>query len=183
MISLASAVNRHCPRVGITGSRWAQAVVMSSLMVLTPRLAHANPNCTRELATSTYSVLTAFGRRFKAQSLRANLWPEFHTAVMQYGVCEDGALGEMYSDLSIGMLRDRWEDAQAFNPLQSEGTFRRFVIRHLDSTVKLEDLRSVRSKAKHRYGSHSASFCREVARACKLAISDINQPLDKRPDQ
>jgi hypothetical protein len=182
MISLASAVNRHCFRLGFTGS-WAHAVVMSSLMVLTPGLAHADPDCTRELSRSTEGVLTSFGRRLQAEFPRANLWPEFHTVVVKYGVCDDGALGEMYSALSIGMLRDRWEDAQAFPPLQSEGVFRRFVIRHVDATVNLKDLRSVRWNAKHRCGRQAASLCREVARACKLAISDMNQLPAKHTDQ
>jgi hypothetical protein len=184
MVSLTTAVGRQHARFGIIVKwGWAMAVVMSSLMVLAPRVAYAKGDCTRELSGSAPRALSAFNNRARDQSVRENLWPEFQAVVMRYGACDDGSVAEMFAETTVDMLRYRWAEAQTFAPLQNEGPFRRFVIRHVGATSTLEDLRSVRQNAAHRCGSHSASFCREVVRVCKEAQLELDKLFDKSGDR
>jgi hypothetical protein len=151
------------------------ALIASSL----PAVARAKETCTREISGSADGALSSFDKRTRDESVKANLWPEFQAAVAKYGACDDGAVAEMLAEVSIDMLRYRWEEAQTFAPLQNEGPFRSFVIRHVGATSLPEDLRAVRRNATRRCGRRSKAFCREVARRCSDAITEINTVIGK----
>jgi hypothetical protein len=61
-----------------------------------------------------------------------------------FASCDDGALAEGYSDAVVKLLANHWERFPVFAALsQRDPAFRRWAIRHIDSSAASDDLKRV----------------------------------------
>ena len=103
----------------------------------------------------------------------AHSWHSLRLHQKSFAPCDDGALAEGYSDAIVTLLAHHWDQFGAFVALsQRHPAFRRWAIRHIDSSASSDDLRMVARNAARCSGDmKTQALCREVGRAAADAIS------------
>src|SRR5689334_21589902 len=75
----------------------------------------------------------------EADTLRS--WDALYKSYRTFGHCDDGAIGEGYSESVARILADHWDTLPRFVQLAGkDAAFQAFVIRHLDATLNIDDL-------------------------------------------
>jgi hypothetical protein len=89
-----------------------------------------------------------------------------------FASCDDGALAEGYSDAVVKLLANHWERFPVFAALsQRDPAFRRWAIRHIDSSAASDDLkRVVRHAATCIHQVQAKLLCASLDRAANAAL-------------
>jgi hypothetical protein len=92
---------------------------------------------------------------------------------LKYYACDDGSIGEGFSEATIQLLRREWSEGQ--KALLRDATLRSAALRHIDATLSDSDVRVVRRQALWRCkrGKAEGELCREIVRACDAALKDM----------
>lgn len=99
-------------------------------------------------------------------------WPSIYAAYQRYGQCDDGALGEDFSDRIVHLLASNWGTLnQAQRLIAREPAFQAFIIRHIDASADPNELRSVQRYATHSCPPSTTGLCGQIAGAAKSAIA------------
>ena len=89
------------------------------------------------------------GRRALDQAATLNSWDALYRSYKSYRQCDDGAIGEGYSESVARVLVDHWHTLPQLARLASNDVeFRAFVIGHVDATLDMDDVEKIRNKAK-----------------------------------
>lgn len=87
----------------------------------------------------------------RAESLLINArdsWPALLKHQRAFAFCDDGSLGEGYSEAVVALLAKRWEQFDRFASLANKDpSFRRWAIRHIDASASDDDLNKIISNA------------------------------------
>lgn len=66
-------------------------------------------------------------------------WSTFHVAYARYGACDDGANGETWAQIEMGLMITDWSHFRALaNLAQREPRFRAFLLHHVDEDEAFE---------------------------------------------
>jgi hypothetical protein len=97
----------------------------------------------------------------EAESLRS--WDDLYKSYKRYRQCDDGAIGEGYSESVARILVDHWAKLPRFAQLaHNDEGFRPFVLKHVDQTINGEDARTIRANAEHACPSRLRDFCDDL---------------------
>ena len=101
-------------------------------------------------------------------------WYEVRLWFEKYApACDDGSIAEGLSDKIVVRLAWQWESvAQLRKELDGHRAFRKFVLRHIDSTTNYDDLRKLRDNAKHRCPDGEAALCKAIVVQTDRALAD-----------
>lgn len=90
-------------------------------------------------------------------------WERLYFVFQKYGQCDDGAIGEGFSE-SISMLMvGKWKTLDRLAKLvKKDSTFREFVIRHLDETVPIDRLKKIKLNAESNCSKTAQDICLEI---------------------
>jgi hypothetical protein len=106
----------------------------------------------------------------QADTLRS--WDALFNSYKSYSQCDDGAIGEGYSESVARILADHWSTLPRFSELASEKpAFRRFVIKHVDATLNKVDLETIKKNA----ADHCTPKLRDT---CKDLTDQADRVLD-----
>lgn len=121
----------------------------------------------------------------KDDYLRANAasltnWSEVYQSYKQFGHCDQGGLGEIYSDAVAKLLSERWNTTDQLNRLASQsGGFRQFVLRHIDELMTPQQASIIRNNTQTRCPPDAKRLCNNIRmRIDKAAISTRPDPSD-----
>lgn len=94
----------------------------------------------------------------KASSVRS--WKELHSAFRKYRKCDEGSVGEAFSD-SVGRLLSAGDGGlKELSALcRKDPEFERFVIRHIDETIPVDTLDMINSNAADRCPKGATRLC------------------------
>ena len=93
-------------------------------------------------------------------------WAQLHRDFAQYAHCDDGAIGEGFSETITLLLAEHWDDVRQISPMiTSDPSFRKFIIRHIDDTVPEERLERIARNANKQCPRNLKSLCREIQAA------------------
>jgi len=97
-------------------------------------------------------------------------WAAVHRSFARYGHCDDGAIGEGYSESVTILLADHWEALPQLTTLAaSDPRFRAFVLKHVDESVP--------SERRERIANHAQSKCPQQHRdLCAAIIKRARNP-------
>jgi hypothetical protein len=149
--------------------REAEMTVILQLMLLV--VVSAEPSTT---TTQCDDETMAF-----QSAMRLKTWGDLYAAYEKFRGCDDGAIGEAYSDFVARTLANSWKDLPSLQRLiTKDPNFRTFVIvRHIDATADFADLAKASANAKQRCPSQSRALCADIRRQ---ADSVLRTPrLDK----
>ena len=93
-------------------------------------------------------------------------WNQFHSAYKAFQHCDDGAVGEGFSESASLLMADKWSTLNRLNRLtQRDEKFFAFVLKHIDETVPEERLRQIENNAEKRCAEPTQRLCLAVHRA------------------
>ena len=138
-------------------------LVLPVLMVGAEAALAQSKRCTKEEASAAEDV---------AATLKS--WPAVHDAFVRYGHCDDGAIGEGFSESVVKMLAERWPQIDELRRLiTTDAGFRTFVLRHVDPTAHERDLKRVVENAAQHCPPDAKALCTELERAAQNALKEI----------
>jgi hypothetical protein len=113
-----------------------------------------NEACPRELAIKAES---------EASTLKT--WQSVFTSYQKYKQCDDGGIAEGHSSSVATLLADHWEDVGQLIKLNHENpSFGRFVLRHVDETMSLDQARIIKKNIAQNCPAVAKEFCVEIHR-------------------
>jgi hypothetical protein len=90
-------------------------------------------------------------------------WKNMHLAYKQFKHCDDGAVGEGFSDAAARLMANHWADLAQGRPiLTADPDFEAWTIRHLDDTDNYDDLQKIDHLAQTACPIDATEFCGKV---------------------
>jgi hypothetical protein len=87
-------------------------------------------------------------------------WDALYRSYKTFRQCDDGAISEGYSESVARILVDHWNTLPQLNRLtKNDPRFRLFVIGHLDATLNMDDVETVKKKAKTQCPTGLRTLC------------------------
>ena len=95
---------------------------------------------------------------------RLKNWAAVYDAYVHFGHCDDGSIGQGFSESITILLSRRWDRLDDLRRLAAKDEkFESFVIRHIDLTVPVERLEVIARYAQQQCGKGRA-LCERIAR-------------------
>jgi hypothetical protein len=112
------------------------------------------------------------GRRaLEAVILRS--WDALYMSYKSYRQCDDGAIGEGYSESVARILVDHWNTLPQLARLsRKDAEFRAFVIGHVDATLNMDDVEKIRKNAKTQCPAGLQTVCSDLAKQADFALKE-----------
>ena len=89
-------------------------------------------------------------------------WSRVHVWFKRYGACDDGALGEGFTESVTVLLAKRWSQLPALSArAESDPQFRTFVLKHINASADEGNLKIIESNATSRCPARQAQLCAE----------------------
>jgi hypothetical protein len=113
------------------------------------------------------------GRRAldKANTLRS--WDALHRSYSLYRQCDDGAIGEGYSESVARILVDHWTTLpQLARAAENDIGFRAFVMKHVDATLNTDDLAKIRKNAQTQCPKGLRAVCNDLTNQADSALRE-----------
>jgi len=124
--------------------------------------ASAQGNCSAEMSRRAESLLV---------DARGN-WFSLVKHQQTFASCDDGALGEGYSDAVVHLFAQEWNQFGIFVDIAKKNkNFKRWAIQHVDATTSDEDLKKIVLNTKD-CGSEAeaVSLCKAIQQAAASAL-------------
>jgi hypothetical protein len=97
----------------------------------------------------------------EADMLRS--WDDLYGSYKRYKHCDDGAIAEGYSEAVARILVDHWSTLSRLADItRKDKDFRRFVLKHIDETLYLGDIKNIRANAEKKCPSRLRDLCRDI---------------------
>jgi hypothetical protein len=158
----------HRVNASMFGRNRVIAVVLTCLIgILLPGTAHAVKHpCT-----------IVEGRRALDEADTLRTWDALYASYKKFGHCDDGAIGEGYSESVARILADHWSSLPRFDQLAGkDASFREFVIRHLDATLNTDDVERIRGRATTHCPPGLRKTCTDLVRQADYALKLASSP-------
>lgn len=95
---------------------------------------------------------------------RLKTWAAVHDAYVRFGHCDDGSIGQGFSESITILLSRNWGRLNDLRrAVATNKEFESFVIRHIDLTVPVERLEVIAKNARQRCGE-SEPLCERIAK-------------------
>ena len=90
-------------------------------------------------------------------------WRAVHDSFLKYRHCDDGAIGEGYSESVTLLLADHWDTLPELGRFAGKDKdFEKFVVRHVDETVPRERLERIATNARQRCPKQLTNLCKRL---------------------
>lgn len=114
-----------------------------------------------EASSSECSKAQAIAAETEAGTLKS--WAAVHESFRAYAHCDDGAIGEGYSESITQLLANRWDTLGALAEIVADDPgFESFVERHVDATVPKERLAKIAANARYRCPKTYSRLCERI---------------------
>jgi hypothetical protein len=116
----------------------------------------------------------------KAESLLTDAhgsWTSLLNHQKIFARCDDGALGEDYSDAVVTLFARRWDQFGVFSTLvKRRPPFGRWAIRHIDTTSSADDLKVIMlNTATCPSDIAMKRLCKTIRQAAKSALTELER--------
>jgi hypothetical protein len=104
-------------------------------------------------------------------------WDALYASYRSYRQCDDGAVGEGYSEYVARILADHWNILPHLTRIvRRDAQFRAFVIRHVDATLNLDDLEKIKKSAQTKCPTDLRSICYDLAKQVDSGLKQGSSP-------
>lgn len=126
--------------------------------------ASAQGYCSTEMSSQAESLLI---------DARVN-WYSLLKHRRAFSSCDDGVVGEGYSDAVVQLFAQRWDELGTFAALgKKHPSFQRWVVRHIDATASDEDLKKIIVNATACTNDVTMkSLCQTIRQAAENALTE-----------
>jgi hypothetical protein len=118
------------------------------------------------------------GRAALDEAVTLRSWDALYKSYKSYRQCDDGAIGEGYSESVARILVDHWNTLPRLAQLaDKDAEFRAFAMQHVDVTLNVDDVEKVKTSAKARCPSGLRTLCSDLAKQADSALKqDASTP-------
>ncbi len=107
------------------------------------------------------------------QADRLRTWQTLYRTYKRYDQCDDGGIGEGFSESVARILADHWRTLPQLSSLvKRDAGFRRFVLRHIDATLNPDDVNKIISKANASCPVGLGSLCNDIKKNAAIALKE-----------
>ena len=107
------------------------------------------------------------------EAITLRSWDALYKSYKLYRQCDDGAVGEGYSESVARILSDHWNTLPELARLAGKDSqFRAFVIGHVDATLTMDDVRKIRKNAKTQCPMGLRTVCNDLAKQADAALKE-----------
>lgn len=100
-------------------------------------------------------------------------WDTLYKSYRLYGNCDDGAIGENYSESVARILVDQWSTLRRLASLvRKDANFRQFVLKHIDATLEMKDVEKIGTKAKTQCPRGLQPLCADLRKQATSALKE-----------
>ncbi len=104
-------------------------------------------------------------------------WSEVRRSYKAFAQCDDGAIGEGYSDSVARLLSDNWASLDQLSHLvEHDNGFEKFILRHVDELMSPAQARKIFDNATLHCPSRVGQLCRAVI----ARIGELPEPTTKK---
>ena len=146
--------------------KWIISVILPlSVTLLSAQAAHPpKRRCTDEE-----------GRRALDHADTPRSWDALYKSYMMFGRCDDGAIGEGFSQSVARILVDHWSTLPRLTQLaRQDGSFRAFVMRHVDATLNTDDIEKVKENSRMNCPTGLRTTCTNLAEQADSALKEAS---------
>lgn len=119
----------------------------------------------------------AEGKRALSEAVTLRTWDALYKSYGLYRNCDDGAVGEGYSESVARVLVDHWSTLPRLAYLaRKDPDFRHFVLTHVDATLDMKDVEKIRGNADSHCPNELRKLCRDLREQAKSALQDASSP-------
>lgn len=130
------------------------------LILVHPMVLAGSAACSKSQAAAAEKV---------APSLRT--WDALSNAFAKYGSCDDGAVAQGFTESVVRTLVEHWPSLDRLSELSRKNPeFRRFVLKHINESAYLPDLKQVAELSKARCPTNLLGLCDEIHAASETAL-------------
>jgi hypothetical protein len=110
----------------------------------------------------------------EASSLKT--WDEVYRSYKNFAQCDDGGIGEGYSESIAHLLSENWSSVAQLNSLVfRDNGFETFVLRHIDELMSPSEVRKIRENVNSGCPAHAKSLCRSIRTKIKQVPSEAGR--------
>lgn len=104
-------------------------------------------------------------------------WDALYKSYTSYPSCDDGFIGENYSESVARILVDRWSTLPRLASLARENVdFQRFVLKHVDATLDMNDVKKIRTRAITQCPEGLHGLCKDLRSQADSALKQGSTP-------
>ena len=101
-------------------------------------------------------------------------WGQAHQIFTRFGQCDDGAVGEGFSEAIAQLFIHDWQHVGTLVRLTgSDAGFKKFVLWHIDATLSEDELQAIVRNARTRCPAEDKSFCRAVENNALASLKEL----------
>jgi hypothetical protein len=113
------------------------------------------------------------GRRALDEAVMLRSWDALYKSYTLYRQCDDGAIGEGYSESVARILVDHWKTLPRLADLARKNAgFRAFVMEHIDATLNMNDVEKIRKNANTKCPTGLQRVCNDLIRQADSALKE-----------
>ena len=150
---------------------------MRSLLLITFMILVA-PSCLGATASSNRTGQTKSCTDAQANAAdnaidNLNSWAAAYRWFKEFRGCDDGAIGEGYSEAIAQLLTKRWKQLPVLQRLVlKDKSFQKFTLLHIDATLSDEELNGIVQNARHRCPSANSHLCSLIENRAKSSLAE-----------
>jgi hypothetical protein len=127
----------------------------------------------QSLSNRAVTCTEAQEQRAGDESVMLRTWSALYSSYQAYWQCDDGFIAEGYSESVARILVDHWETLSRLDEIGSKDvSFQRFVVRHVDATLDLRDLKRIAQSANTQCPESLKGVCAQLATRAVAAIKE-----------
>jgi hypothetical protein len=105
----------------------------------------------------------------ETEAARLRDWAAVYDSFTRFAHCDQGAIGEGYSDTVVRLLTRQWEEVADLQRLTARNKrFEQFVVHHIDALMTREDLQVIAENARSRCPTQAKRLCRVIEDKLRL---------------
>jgi len=111
----------------------------------------------------THPCSDADAQRAESEADTFRSWDTLYHSYELYHQCDDGAIGEGYSESVARILVDQWETLPQLAQLAKKNPgFRHFILKHVDETLDVNDVKEISANTKTRCPNALHVLCEDL---------------------
>lgn len=108
----------------------------------------------------------------KQQAVMFRTWDALYGSYKSYRQCDDGAIGEGFSESVARILVDHWTSLPDLARVgDKDDEFLRFVLKHVDATLNMDDVQKIKSNAQTECPAGLLKICGQLIKQTDSALS------------
>lgn len=103
-------------------------------------------------------------------------WSDLYRLFKTFGQCDDGAIGEGFSEDVAQLFLKQWIHLDTLKHLMaSDKSFERFVLRHLDTTLDENELKAIAENARSHCPTGEARLCQSIEIEAQRSLEELRK--------